>query len=307
MASPNVHPEFGYLCTSPRLRRDLRVAIYSILLGAVVGAGGIIALGAGGNRGAEDAMDGRAATSAPAGETAPFAKAEAPPAATVTDVAPSGNGGGTPAASMPDRADKPDTASSDVAKTDGAKNDVTKNNVTKNDSTKPDATKTACGDDFWARRDAACLAPKPRRVRVREAPGGAALAGVPIGRTTPAETSAPSAPAASPPDAPQPAPHDATAAPSSPPVAAPKKPQKSTRNANRRRDEAAEDYLWRDERAEGGVGRGYGDESPRTRRSARVHDDDDPLRRGFGHDGGPLPRGPFGPGGLFGALFGGGF
>jgi hypothetical protein len=303
MASPNVHPEFGYLCASPRLRRDLRVALYSILLGAVVGAGGIIALGAGGNRGGDDATGGRAATSAPAGETLPFAKADATPAATVNDVA--RNGAGAPAASMPDSAVKPDTASSEAGKTDAAKNEITK----------PDATKTACGDDFWARRDAGCLAPKPRRVRVREAPGGADLAGVPIGRATPAETSAPSVPAASPPDAPQAAPaaaaeaapHDTTAAPPSPPVAAPKKPQKTARSQNRRRDEAAEDYLWRDERAEGGVGRGYGDEPPRSRRSARVHDDDDPPRRGFGHDGGQLPRGPFGPGGLFGALFGGGF
>jgi hypothetical protein len=300
------------LCASPRLRRDLRVALYSILVGAVVGAGGIIALGVGGHRGAEDATDGRAATAAP-GETTPYAKAEATPAATANGVAPDGIG--TPAASRPDGAGKSDSASSNAGKSDTAKNDVTKNDMSKDDVTKPDATKSACGDDFWARRDGACLAPKPRRVRVREAPGGADLAGVPIGRATPAETSAPSAAAASPPDAPQAAPaaaaeaalDNAPAAPPSPPIAAPKKPQKTARSQNRRRDEAVEDYLWRDERAEVGVGRGYGEESPRSRRSARVHDDDDPPRRGFGHDGGPLIRGPFGPGGLFGALFGGGF
>ena len=34
----NVHPEFGYLCPAPRVRRDLRVALVSILFGMVIGA-----------------------------------------------------------------------------------------------------------------------------------------------------------------------------------------------------------------------------------------------------------------------------
>jgi hypothetical protein len=34
----DVHPEFGYFCLGPRLRRELRVALVSILLGIVIGA-----------------------------------------------------------------------------------------------------------------------------------------------------------------------------------------------------------------------------------------------------------------------------
>src|SRR5262249_62336866 len=78
MASPNVHPEFGYFCVSPRLRRDLRVAAYSILLGAVVGAGGIIALGAGSNRGANGLTNTPATNSN--GQSRAFRKGEGAPA-----------------------------------------------------------------------------------------------------------------------------------------------------------------------------------------------------------------------------------
>jgi hypothetical protein len=34
----HVHPEFGYFCPTPRRRRELRVAIVSILFGAIIGA-----------------------------------------------------------------------------------------------------------------------------------------------------------------------------------------------------------------------------------------------------------------------------
>jgi hypothetical protein len=34
----DVHPEFGYFCPGPRVRRKLRVALVSILLGMVIGA-----------------------------------------------------------------------------------------------------------------------------------------------------------------------------------------------------------------------------------------------------------------------------
>jgi hypothetical protein len=34
----DVHPEFGYFCPGPRLRRELRVAVVSILVGMVIGA-----------------------------------------------------------------------------------------------------------------------------------------------------------------------------------------------------------------------------------------------------------------------------
>jgi hypothetical protein len=34
----DVHPEFGYLCLAPRVRRELRVAVVSILAGMAIGA-----------------------------------------------------------------------------------------------------------------------------------------------------------------------------------------------------------------------------------------------------------------------------
>ena len=41
-----VHPEFGYFCPGPRARRELRVAVVSILFGIVIGAA-IVTVGAG--------------------------------------------------------------------------------------------------------------------------------------------------------------------------------------------------------------------------------------------------------------------
>ena len=34
----DVHPEFGYFCPAPRVRRELRVALFSILIGIMIGA-----------------------------------------------------------------------------------------------------------------------------------------------------------------------------------------------------------------------------------------------------------------------------
>jgi hypothetical protein len=42
----DVHPEFGYLSPAPRVRREIRVALVSILLGMVLGAA-IVTIGAG--------------------------------------------------------------------------------------------------------------------------------------------------------------------------------------------------------------------------------------------------------------------
>jgi hypothetical protein len=42
----NIHPEFGYFCPAPRARRELRVAIVSILAGMAIGAA-IMAIHAG--------------------------------------------------------------------------------------------------------------------------------------------------------------------------------------------------------------------------------------------------------------------
>ncbi len=42
----DVHPEFGYFCLAPRMRRELRVAFVSILAGMAIGAA-IVTVGAG--------------------------------------------------------------------------------------------------------------------------------------------------------------------------------------------------------------------------------------------------------------------
>ena len=48
-----VHPEFGLLSPTPRLRRELRMAFFSVLIGIGIGAATVIALS--GNKTADDA------------------------------------------------------------------------------------------------------------------------------------------------------------------------------------------------------------------------------------------------------------
>jgi hypothetical protein len=75
-----VHPEFGYFCLTPYRRRELRIAIVSILFGAIIG-GSIATLRAG-----HDRNPGGASTAAhvdvPNSERVLAAAAEATPAAT---------------------------------------------------------------------------------------------------------------------------------------------------------------------------------------------------------------------------------
>ena len=42
--SPYLHPEFGGFCPSSRLRRDLRIVVFSVLFGVTAGAAGMISL-----------------------------------------------------------------------------------------------------------------------------------------------------------------------------------------------------------------------------------------------------------------------
>jgi hypothetical protein len=76
----HVHPEFGYFCLTPYRRRELRIAIVSILFGAIIG-GSIATLRAG-----HDRNPGGASTAAhvdvPNSERVLAAAAEATPAAT---------------------------------------------------------------------------------------------------------------------------------------------------------------------------------------------------------------------------------
>jgi len=76
----HVHPDFGYLCPTPYRRRELRVAMVSILFGAIIGSS-IATLRAGHDRNPDGASTAaHADVSNP--ETVMVAAAEATPAAT---------------------------------------------------------------------------------------------------------------------------------------------------------------------------------------------------------------------------------
>lgn len=76
----HVHPEFGYFCPTPHRRRELRVAIVSILFGAIIG-GSIATLRAGHDRNPDGAST-AAHVDVSNSERVLVAAAEATPAAT---------------------------------------------------------------------------------------------------------------------------------------------------------------------------------------------------------------------------------
>jgi len=258
----DLHPEYGYLCPSPRLHRDARVAVISVLLGVIIGGIAVIALVADHDGHSYlSSLSSRAGTAGSGADTVPSATADS------TD----------------------------------AVGDVTRRHTGEPGTSKPD---NAVSDDtnHYVGAD---LAPKPRRVRVREAPVGSTIAAVPVGRRDDAPSPAaaapsPAAPAAAAPAAPaatvpersrgsastsEAAADNATAAAPQKPAAAPKKPQKTARvqNQNRRRDDAADDGDARGERADVRTGRRFGD------------DDDQFSRRGPIRGGAPAAEGPPAP------------
>src|SRR4030095_6101329 len=77
-----LHPEFGCLSPTPRLRRELRTAFFSVLFGIGIGAAAMIALN-GNNNNTDDAAVPRGVN---AGAVAASAIREEPP-----DAVPGGN------------------------------------------------------------------------------------------------------------------------------------------------------------------------------------------------------------------------
>lgn len=244
-----VHPEFGYLCPTSRLRRDFRVAVVSIALGGIVGAG-IVAWRTGHDRDADSALM-VAHVAHPAETVAPAAAAAMPDA---TDA-----GSAKLEAIKIDRirigAVKADAAEpvTDGAKAEIAKTERVKTDSAKVDGTRSDAAKQACEDNTWAYLDGMCVASKPRRVKVRAATDSPGIGAAPIGRTVSTSATAPapaaaSTPAVPPSSASSAAPSNATTSPetSQPSAAAPtKKPQKVVRSQSRPNN----DRSARDERA----------------------------------------------------------
>ena len=80
--NPSLHPEFGYLGAPPRLRRELRVAVFAGLFGIVIGAATVIAMSSGDRNGNSTTRAGAITTQAgPAPNVASVGNAPAPPGA----------------------------------------------------------------------------------------------------------------------------------------------------------------------------------------------------------------------------------
>jgi hypothetical protein len=244
-----LHPEFGYLGSAPRWRRDLKVALVAVFFGAITGAGGLAVLmpdhdpkADGPSTNARVDVSKVQSASEPDSTALPASEASRPSPA-VTDVT-------SPA----------DGANATQPETDG------KSNVVKPDASGAASSKAACDDSTWSYLDGKCVAQdKPRKLRLRAANDAPAIGRAPVGRST-----APSAPAASgsddpqgsasPPGAAQAKPADG-AAPAEPPApsATPaKKPQKAARSHSRRRDQDRIDApSWSEVREDEWGARGY--------------------------------------------------
>ena len=138
MRSPHLHPEFGYLCPTPGLRRMVRMALAFTVIGVVAGAGGMAALIAD----HETSLDSAAMTAhvdppsvdpLPGASAAAMVKAEASPLA-----APAVRIERVKLDAGKDRG-KSDLAKSELAKSDLAKSEATKSQPAKSEASKPEA------------------------------------------------------------------------------------------------------------------------------------------------------------------------
>jgi len=245
-----LHPEFGYLGSAPRWRRDLKVVAVSILFGAIAGAGGLAVLIAD-----HDSKTDRPSTSARVEASA--AQPASDPGPTAQPTQPASRASLPTTETTPSPTDGANTASLD---TDG------KSNAAKPDASGAAGSKAACEDSTWAYLDGKCVAQdKPRKLRQRAANDAPAIGRAPVGRSTALPAPAASGSddpqgLASPPGAAQAKPADA-AAPAEPPVpsATPaRKPQKAARSHSRRRDQDRIDApSWSEVREDEWSARGY--------------------------------------------------
>jgi hypothetical protein len=227
--STHLHPDFGLLSPTPRLRRELRIAASFLLFGGIAGAlgvSGVIAL----RHSDRAAMEIAEAPRATASSDATSRESE------------SGSGPSTDARAATDSESNAGTAPRPQASAD----------VPAQTSSETSAPPTSA------------IAPKPRMVRIRKAVDSPAIARLPLGRSEAPATAAPpgdahestqasNAPAGS--DVPAAAPEKAGVRPgareavanSSPPK---KKVQKTVRTASSRRDDVESDSFWRGERTD---------------------------------------------------------
>ena len=153
-----LHPEFGCLSPTPRLRRELRTAFFSVLFGIGIGAAAMIAL-----NGSNNTDDAAAPRGVNAGAVAASAIREEPP-----DAVPGGNS--LQAGRVEDEVNRGQTS-----KPDGFAADANSKNRT-------NAT-TTCGGNKAACPNIPLPAAKPRGMRVPAANDALAIARVPLGRS----------------------------------------------------------------------------------------------------------------------------
>ena len=246
-----LHPEFGYLGSTSRWHRDLKVALVSIFVGAIAGASGLAVLMA--DRDLK--TDGTSTTArVEVPETQPISE----PTPTAQPAAQASRASLPSTEAAPTSADGANTARLD---TDG------KSNAAKPEATDPAGSKAACDDSTWSYLDGKCVAQDKPRKRLRAANDAPAIGRTPVGRSTTPPAAAASGSddpqgAASPSSAAQAKPADAAAPapvePSAPSAAPAKKPQKTARNHSRRRDQGwIEAPSWGEMREDEWSPRGY--------------------------------------------------
>jgi hypothetical protein len=243
----HVHPEFGYFCPSPGMRRVIRVVVAISAFGLIACIGSVGSIGS--LMADHDAGLDRVSASTRAWsvgperapETAPLAKAAAP-TAIETDVA----------RTISVKAGKSDmigSAAPVAARFAPIAFDAAKPSV-KSESVTTVGPKGSCEQDTWARLDGKCDAGKMRKVQVVR--NATEMTPVPVqkARKTSAASRRIAPPSAAPGVQPISPPNPATVAAANtvapqtqetvaPVIAAPKKPQMASGSQHRRRDPSA--------------------------------------------------------------------
>ena len=230
--SSHLHPEFGLLSPTPRLRRELRIAVSSLLFGGIAGAicvSGVVAF-----RHADRTS---------------IEIAEAPHATASREAGSQENELGTGRSADTRAASSEGHAGTAARPHTSAEVYVQRSSETSAPAVAPEPV----------------VAPKPRMVRIRKAVDSPAIARLPLGRSeAPAAASSPAdtpestqasnaAPAGS--DVPAAAPEKAGVRPGAREAVAnsslpKKKVQKTVRTASSRRDDIESDSFWRGERTD---------------------------------------------------------
>jgi hypothetical protein len=242
MSSAYLHPEFGYFCPSPGLRRTVRIALVSAVIGVIAGAGGVavlisehtptpdrVVMAAGIEASVTAKEPDLPSSSIIKADATPMARAE--PDVMKSDTLRS--------------AAKPDGAKSDGTKSEGAKVETAASDAGKLEATvKPDVAAASCEANTWAHLDGRCDSAKVPKMRiVRTAPA--------TGRNSPGVPAAPLATAANAPSggndasssivpkSTQSSPAVVAAVQPQSPVVAPRKPHTSASKQTHRREQAA--------------------------------------------------------------------